>query len=182
MYRGARALAARHGLRSAGAWHCPMGHGPVSRVLALLIVMKTDTTLRSWLRCIVKGRQIKCRLLLWRLGTKGVSVCDVASACDVMISCIEIDTFSYRKTKPNTVSSSVKRHRHRGPCPAPHYAPTPRGRQRRRAGDSTPRPRGGGQAERTRETLERELRRERLERDLTTLRDFHDHNAFSTNH
>ena len=52
------------------------------------------------LRCIVKGRQIKCHLLLWRLGTKGVSVCGVASACGIMISCIEIDTFLYRKTKP----------------------------------------------------------------------------------
>ena len=68
---------------------------------------------------------------------------------------------------------------------APDYALTryaPRPPEETERETPTPRPRGGGQAERTRETLERELRRERLERDLTTLRDFHDHNAFSTNH
>ena len=56
MYRGARALTARHGLRSAGAWHCPMGHGPVSRVLALSIVMKTDTTLRRYDASLKDGK------------------------------------------------------------------------------------------------------------------------------
>ena len=61
------------------------------------------------------------------------------------------------------------------------YAPRPPEETERET--PTPRPRGGGQAERTRETLERRVAaRERLERDLTTLRDFHDHNAFSTNH
>ena len=146
-----------HGIAPWGIWPRVACVGPVDR-------NENGYDVTS-LRCIVKGRQINCHLLLWRLGTKGVSVCGVASACGVMISCFEIDTFLYRKTKPNTACPGVERHRHRGPCPAPHYAPTPRGRQRRRAGDSTPRPRGGGQAERTRETLvERRVVRRSLAR------------------
>lgn len=179
MYRGARALAgrrstwpARCGRMAACMMACPMRHGRRVVLVGLLavdpIVMKTVErgSLKDGKKSVTlsvgtldgnEGSLARCAV--WR------PRCGRGSRCAV---------------------SGVERHRHRGPCPAPQTTrlrATPRGRQRRRSGRARRLAREAAVRRSGHARLSNgELRRERLERDLTTLRDFHDHNAFSTYH